>query len=266
VAAVDALPTCPPAWAPALQRARKRLAEVDAAGAQLEQLVDRHVASLLSLAAKWLEKEPDVAHRALSAVLRLRPANAKGRDLLEKLGRKAQEARIALFDGKSGNGWSYLDMPVWSVEGGAIVGTADKDGFICQTEKHFEGDFDVVVEMRILEERGRGSMAEMGGAMKDLYRRSTLGIHDGRLVWTESETANDFREVFSATVGELAHPFDPKAWNVYELRFRGSLLHAVVNGEVVSTQPRPEGRDKGMVGLRVRNVKAAFRRVDIVPR
>src|SRR5688572_16024379 len=73
----------PTAWAALLTKARRRLADLDVVGNELEKLVSDHAAALLAFAGRWKEKDRDMALKALTDLLALRPDHAKAAEMLE---------------------------------------------------------------------------------------------------------------------------------------------------------------------------------------
>jgi tetratricopeptide (TPR) repeat protein len=245
-------------------KARKRLKELDAAGAALDALVDAHVASLIDVAGRWAGKDPDLAEAALRDVLRLRPSEKRASSMLEKMGKAPSGQWTAAFDGKSLTGWVWMNPPTWQVTDGTLVADVRDAAVIGRSEGRWKGDFDVRMEARLLEARAGGTYFALLGALKEEYVLTAFGIHDEQVALKEWHGESREREVFAARHAGLKRPFDPKDWNVYELQFRKDKIRAVVNGEVLSTIGRDPVRDEGHVGLKVQNCKVAFRRIDVL--
>src|SRR5687767_13354459 len=94
----------PPTWSGLLTKARKRLAELDVVGNELEKIVTDHAAALMAFAGRWKDKDRDAAGRALVQLLALRPGHAKATELLESLGSEPGVVWTPIFNGKDKEG------------------------------------------------------------------------------------------------------------------------------------------------------------------
>ncbi len=61
----------------------------------------------------------------------------------------------------------------------------------------------------------------------------------------------------------MKKPFNVFEWNTYELRFRSREVIALVNGDEIGREERPEWRPGGFVGILVQNLKVAFRKIEV---
>lgn len=266
--AAKALSPLPDGWGSLLQRAEKRLAQFDAAGTELRTLVDRHAAALLSLARKWAKDDPDLAVRAARRALALRPGDAAAAQLIESLGRSPKGEPIALFDGASLAGWIEAVLPTWSVREGAIEGECRDSAYAARTERHFEGDFDVRCEARLLESH-EGSGPVFWGVSAAYDGKESgylLGVLKGALWFEEERGADEALGIVDASPSTLEKPFDPKKWHALEVRLRGGRATALVQGEEVGSAERSPARAGGFVGLKVQNCRVQFRKIEVVPR
>jgi hypothetical protein len=262
----EATKPLPSAWNEAGTRAKKRLADVEAASAALAKIVDRHADSLVALAERWEAEDPSVTGSALRLALRLRPAHAKALPMFERLGSPAGDW-IPIFDGRTLDGWSVsVDNP-WRVEDGQLVAEVKKGANRLYNERVLRGDYDIRVEARYVEQYG-GSPGFEIGAMKSAVQGTIFGVvgsevnlqeHDG----TEKSA---LKFSYSCPLAKIAHPYEPSEWTTYEIRFRGSKTSVVINGNELVTRGRPENRTEGQVMLVVQNQKIAFRRVEVMQR
>lgn len=251
-----------------VERARKRLKEIDEAGSALDDIIDGHVEALMALARKWKSQDPELILAILRRVLKLRPDHAAAKNWIEKMGESATGKTVQVFNGRDLDGWADMGFPTWQCRDGAIVADVKDTGYVARTEAYFKGDFDVRCEMKLLEDRPGTTMLTLLGAYRALYKYYSFGFLDGRVVWEDEtgEGAQNRRTVFSAEPRELKKPPDPEQWTVFELRFRGKEVTALVNGEVVAKEARPPERGEGFIGLQVVNAKAAFRKIEVVQR
>jgi tetratricopeptide (TPR) repeat protein len=251
-------------WKSEQQKARKLLDELDKAGAQLRKLVDAHVEELVAFARKWMKKDQDTAVRALRAALTLAPGHAKAAQMIESLGLSAKGPPEPWFDGTSNAGWIEMGPPRWKVEDGAIVGDVKDGAYIGRTERMIEGDFDVLMEARLVEEHDGPSYFAVAPAYDGRDGHYSLGLLKGKLLFQEDVDAETDREVYHANP---PHEFDAADWHVYELRFRGSRVIALVDGqEIAVDESRPDARSGGFVGLKCQHCRFEVRRVEVTPR
>ena len=265
----DAAPAPLPApWVAIVAKAKKRLAEIDAAGAELDQIVDKRVADLVAFSTKWLEKDPEFATRALAEAKRLRPSSPQVAALEGKLGKVDTARRTHVWNGADWKQWAIAVPDFWKVEDRTIVADIPAgDAVGTWTRETWKGDFDVLMEMKVVEERG-GSQAlvALQAAEVGQYDCSAFVYFSGDLQWHECHGPNDYQRPFTAPASSVVKAFDPKSWNWYEMRFRGDKMYAVVNGTVVWTSDRPKNRGQGAVGVRVQSAKVLIRAIDVVQR
>lgn len=251
-------------WKSTQQKARKLLDELDRSGAALRALVDAHVEELVSFAKKWVKKDEDTAVRALWAALELQPGHPKASELIESLGHSPKGPPRPLFDGASLGGWMEMGPPRWKVEDGALVGDVKDGAYIGRTVQSHEGDFDVVMEARLAEAYDGPAYFALAPAFDGKDGHYSFGLLRGKLLFQEDVDPETDREVYDANP---PHDFDPKAWHVYELRFRGTQVAALLDGEVIATDTeRPDSRRGGFVGLKCQHCRFEVRRIEITPR
>jgi hypothetical protein len=263
VEVAESLKPLPAAWTSAASRARRRLAEVDVSGAQLERTIDRYVADLLSFADRWTAKDLDAAALALAEAQRLRPDHSRAKAVAAKIAKADEASWVSLWDGVDKAGWDGLDREEWKVIGGEMRGEVGETPLLLKA-KTLSGDHDVRVVARILD-----------GAMEGPARMMLLfpwtsdapyaafGVEDGHLVWREEQGKVQREPRLRMPLAEVPSPFDPAGLNVYEMRFRGDEVVALVNKKVVGTFPRSKDRGTGQLALRVQDVRASFLRVEV---
>ena len=253
----------PKEWRKHRKAATSLLEDVDAAGANLAESVRKHCDELVAFARKWRKKDEDAAVAALRTALRLLPGHAAAATMIEELGHSAKGPPREMFDGTL-NGWIDMGPPDWQVQDGAIVGQIEDAGSIGRTVDVFEGDFDVSVEMRQIEEYAGPSLFVLAPTYDGRESHYSFGLIKGRFsLWEKAEGEED-RTVFTVNP---PNEFDETEWHRYELRFRGDRVQALVDGKSIGLdRKRPPERRGGFVGLKVQNVRAAFRNVIVTPR
>lgn len=251
-------------WKSAHAKARKLLDELDRSGVALRKLVDDHVAELVSFAKKWAKKDQDTAVRALRAALALAPGHPKAAEMIESFGLSAKGPPEPLFDGESMAGWMEMGPPTWKVDNGAIVGDVKDAAYIGRTERMFEGDFDVLMEARLAEAYDGPDFFALAPAHDGQDAHYSFGVLKGKLLFQEDLADGEDRELHNANP---PNDFDPGDWHVYELRFRGSRVTALLDGEELAVdEERPESKMRGFVGLKCQHCRFEVRRVEVVPR
>lgn len=246
-----------------LAKAEKQLADLDAAGTALQKLVDGYADDLAALGDRWASKDPQLAEKAYRRAVKLKPGHARAAQGLEKMGKSAAGEVIDLFNGKDLAGWEWMNPPTWQVVDGNLVATIRDAAVLARHERVFEGDFTVRIEAQLLEEYPGPTLYSVLPAWKAEGDDYQLGLLGRNVLWCEETPGAEDRDVVDKPYEQLKTTFDPKQWNVFELRFRGSRVTALVNGEVIGEEARPERRKGGFVGLKAQDVKVAFRKVQV---
>jgi hypothetical protein len=281
----------PPAWTEAVAKARKRLAELDAAGTALERMIDKQVDDLLALAGKWAAKDPEIAVRSVQDALKLRPGHAKALALLDKLGKTLKPGTAppapgpakpppptkpssgdegeVLFSGKDLRAWTNWKSPTWRVIDGEMVGETEKGAFTALSQKQFKGDFDVRFEAKRLASHAEGAIDAIFGVLaagRAVETGCLVTFYErGVSVLEEDGPTKEKRRTLQKGYGELPDPFDPAEWTSYEVQFREKEVRLLVGGKEQFVQPR-DPREGGPIGLFIQHVKVAFRKVSVLQR
>ncbi|MCU0724406.1 MAG: DUF1080 domain-containing protein [Planctomycetes bacterium] len=263
VEAARALAPLPPEWKSTFAAAEKQLAGLDAAGSALAKIRDQYVSDLVGLAERWLAKDPELAERALRQALRLTPGHARAEQLLGKLGKSASHETVKLFDGKSLAGWQFANAPTWQVIDGELVGNVRDACMNIRSDRMFSGNFDVRIEVRIVETFAGPPMFALLPCWTGDYDHYSFGSLNGRVRWWDVTAEGVSREIVSMAPADFRKPFDPSVFNLFEYRFRAAEVETLLNGETVGREPRPENRKSGFIGLQVQNSRVAFREVSV---
>lgn len=245
--------------------ARKRLDEIDPQGKALAVLFRAHADAVAGLGERQKDLDPDLADRTVNLALALVPEHARALALRQRLAAQGLR-RESLFDGKQVLTWDGGKGKWWSVVDGVIVGDAKGVATFIRTETMFEGSFDVVMEARLIQSYGAAPYFTLMGAWTEEFENSRFGVLVDVLQWDEYKGKDQKEARFHMPVGQLRKPLDPKAWNLFELRYRDGRIEAWLNGKKVSEGLRPATRKGGYVGLLVQECKAEIRRVEVVRR
>jgi tetratricopeptide (TPR) repeat protein len=260
VADARATPSIAAEWKALLAKAEKQLTDLDAAGAAMQKVIDGYADNLAEFGQRWMTKDAPIAEKALRRALKLHPGHAKAAELLAKMGKSANSEVIELFNGKDLSTWDSANGPIWSVVDGELVVIARESAYGTRSLRSFEGDFDVIVEARQIESLPGLAVFAVTPGWKGEYDHYSFGCEAGKVTWND-ETAE--RKDRAVPLSATSKPFDAKEWNTFEIRLRGNEVTALVNGEVIGHEPRPESRRGGFVGLFVQDAKVAFRKVRV---
>lgn len=255
----------PIAWREVTDASRKRLEELDENRKALDEIIEEYVRDLVRLATKFRTRDPDLAARALDKALALRPEDERGLKLRQRMADEGT-VRTEAFDGRQIEDWDGGRSDSWSVDDGAIVVKARDIATYIRTTDMLEGNFDIIVEARFVEEQGETPFFAIMGAWIDEAVHTRFGVINGDLVWYEHNGKDDRTSEYRAPARGLRKPVDISEWNTYELHFGDDKIRAVVNGQAVHEIARPEERGKGYVGLLAQHCQVEFRKVDIVQR
>lgn len=259
----DGVADLPTAWKSSLRKARRLLAKIDELGTELDKLLGDHLDALLKFASHWKSKDPDMAARAVTQALALKPEHKQAAALLKEIGLGRDEGFEPLFDGKGLAGWAQMSAPQWVVVDGILRGTCPPEtAYMGRTEKRFQGEYDLRMEARLVEKDGRVPHFGLVAGMTEEHQRVVLGWLKDAVSVLEYTGTKDSDELFSALPRNMVPPFSVTSWNVFELRFRKDRIHAVVNGkEVHDLRRRPE-RENGYVGLVLQDAKIEIKRIE----
>lgn len=259
-----ALSPLPPEWKSLVAKADKQLAELDAAGAALEKLTDAYASGLNDVAQRWLVKSPELAEDLVRRVLKVRPGNPKAIDLLSKMGKTPRSELFDLLEEKDLGAWESGSAPVWTSSVGELIGDSRDGNRSLRSLRGYEGDLDVRMEARLLEDYGQGPACFAIRTSWDSAAGSyAFGVLRGRITWWEITVGQPDRSIASISPTDLKKPFDPKQWNTYETRLRGNEVTVLLNGDVVAKEARPASRKDGFVGIQVQRIRLAVRKIEV---
>lgn len=254
----------PAEWKPLLAKAEKQLGELDAAGAALQKIVDGYADALVDLAQRWMTKDSSVAERALRRALKLRPGMPRATELLEKMGKSAAGETVDLFNGKDLDGWQWAHAPSTQAIDGELVFDVKDKGITIRSDQAFEGSFDVRMEVKLIEAYAGLTVFELLPCWKGNFDHYSLGVEkDSVRFLDELGDSTKERPIWSALHKNMKKPFDAREWHTFEVRLRGLEATALVDGEVVAKDNRPESRHGGFVGILVQNAHVAIRKVQV---
>jgi tetratricopeptide (TPR) repeat protein len=256
--ALAADPAASAAWPNEAARARKRVQELEATAAALAAKVEKHVAECVALAARWAEKDPDLARRALRRALRLVPEHADASERLKELTPVPKGETTALFLSQEGLEHFGL-MDGWKIEGGNVSVASGLNGGGLWVRTPVSGDFDFRAEARLVE--GLGHPLTLGlSVIHGVGDISSFAYREGKVKWEELPP-DKHTVVFEHEPSAVG--YDPTAWTPFEMRFRGTNAEAWLNGKRVGQVSRRNPSGSVMLALRWQQAKVEYRRVEM---
>ena len=171
-----------------------------------------------------------------------------------------QKKRVALFDGKTFNGWEGDTVKTWKIENGTIAGgsldeTVPHNEFICTRKSYqnfvlnvkfkltgHEGFINTGVQFHSV--RAKDPAYEMIGYQADLGDKFWASLYD------ESRRNKTLIAPDSAEVLKLVKKND---WNDYQVRAENGRIRISLNGKqtVDYTEPDKSIPQQGIIGLQI---------------
>lgn len=262
VADVKADGAAPADWKALLAKAEKQFADMDASTAEIQRLVDKYADDLIALARKWAAKDADIAERAARRALLLRPGDTQAAELVSKVDEAAKGAPVQLFNGFDLKNWEKAEFPTWQILNDVIVADVRGGSRDIRTQRSFDGDFDVVMEARISQEKlGEDTMIALLAGYKGDADFEGVGVINKKVYFFDRTAEKEKRIITKTPITDWKAPFDLAEWNTYELRFRADKITALINGEVVGEDARTERRASGFIALYAQAATVSFRNV-----
>jgi Domain of Unknown Function (DUF1080) len=170
---------------------------------------------------------------------------------------------VALFDGKTFNGWEG-DLKVFRIEDGAIVGGSSKaalprNEFLATTKEY--GDFELRLKVKLtgatsanggiqIRSRRVPNNSEMIGYQADMGQQYWGSLYD------ESRRR---KTLVSPDADELKKVLKLNDWNDYVIRCEGRHIQLWLDGlkTVDYTEPDEQLEQKGLIGLQIHSGPAS---------
>lgn len=171
----------------------------------------------------------------------------------------AEEKPIAIFDGKTFDGWEGDTEKTWKIEDGAIVGgsldtTVPRNEFLC-TKKSY-GDFELKVKFKLVGDKAKANAGVQFRTKRipDHHEVSGYQADVGQNYWGALYDESRRKKVLvqpEAKVIEAAVKFDD--WNEYAIRCEGPRIQLWLNGKqtVDFTEKDDKIERSGIIGLQI---------------
>lgn len=155
-------------------------------------------------------------------------------------------APVAIFDGKSLDGWKTAGADVWTAADGVLTGTSNekKQGSILWTEKEYT-DFVVSCEFRF---EGR---IDSGIFLRHENDQIQIGI-SGSL--KRDMTASPYiiaKKGYPVEAKGVAELLNEGEWNTMKITAKGPVYTVELNGKEVMTYTSDTAKEKGPIGLQM---------------
>jgi hypothetical protein len=187
----------------------------------------------------------------------------------------ADDKPVALFDGKSFDGWEGDTEKTWKIEDGAIAGgsletTVPRNEFLC-TKKQYS-DFELKVTFKLVGEKGKANAGiqfrtkripnhhEVSGYQADVGQNYWGALYD------ESRRNKVLVQPDAKLIAEIVKHDD---WNEYTIRCEGPRIQLWLNGkQTVDYTEKDDAIDRsGIIGLQIHGgskAKAYYKDIRIV--
>jgi tetratricopeptide (TPR) repeat protein len=258
-----------PAAAEALKEARSVLAEMDRPRLEYRDAVAEYVGSLMALAERSVNGNPELARRCVSRILALRPDH-RGALMLKaaittpEVAPRPKAGEVSLFNGKDLKGWEE-HAAIFTVRDGVIRAEATDGSWILRTEQVFKGNYSVEYEARIIGDAGDKPCLILGfGFRKDKVTYEIEAHREYLLFRTRDFTTDQTQKFARADYFRLKTPLDRSKWNVFRVDVRQDVATVSVNGEEFGSRQGVTGEYDGQVMVTAQDLVAEVRRIALL--
>lgn len=257
----------PSKWKPQLARAQQAITRLQGRHAELAKLNDAFIRKCIDFGRKRSKSDPYWARKALETALRLDPANAVARGLLETTpAGVAEEPAPEVAKPAKGESLFRRDLwdgpPEWSVTGDTIAGDVrEADGRLFWLEKVWTGRYTI---------RGRVRLTRDGGA------RRAYGLMfggDGKPPWWALVFEDSEQLVFQHwTDDEQKHlkehllaDYDHSQWHAFEVAVDHGTVSVKLDGnEVFAMEEASRTCFDGKFSLFIQNGRVEWTDLEVV--
>lgn len=167
-----------------------------------------------------------------------------------------KDAAVALFDGKTLDGWEG-DEKVFRVEDGAIVAGTLKEKiahneFLCSKQEY--ENFELKLKVKLVPNTGNAGIQFRSKRVPNHFEVSGYQADMGEMWWGKLYDESRRNKVLAETDSEkLAKLLKPEGWNEYVIRCEGRRIQLFVNGlqTVDYTEADESLPTKGVIGLQI---------------
>jgi hypothetical protein len=170
---------------------------------------------------------------------------------------KSEEGFVALFDGKTLNGWHLMNGAKFTVDGG-VIKHAEGLGWL-RSDKEY-ADFILRLELRFMKPNQDGGVFLRAGKEGKNWPDQKYEV--------QCENSARMAMIFGAKY-DLNVPLTQKVlkpvgeWNDYEIKIVGPKIEVRLNGELVTTSNSADALKRGYLGLQGENGAHEYRKFRI---
>jgi hypothetical protein len=169
---------------------------------------------------------------------------------------KAPEGFVAIFDGKTFDGWEG-NKGVFRIEDGAIVGGSVKQGlprneFLCTTKDY--GDFELRLKFKLLGKEANGGVQIRSRRVPNSSEVSGYQADLGQTYWgTLYDESRRNKTIAKTNLDELKKVLKMEDWNEYRILCQGRRIQLWINGlqTVDYTEADEKLEQTGIIGLQI---------------
>ena len=119
-------------------------------------------------------------------------------------------APIRLFNGTNLDNWSKVEFPYFQVEGGYLVCQNHKGSRIIYADRPVEGDFDIRMEARLLEEHEGDPLLSLMLYGTGPFDYISLGFINRKAYFLDRTSESEKQVLLKKPAAELKVPFVPE--------------------------------------------------------
>ena len=186
---------------------------------------------------------------------------------------KAADGFVAIFDGKTFDGWEG-NKDAFRIEEGAIVGGSMKKGlprneFLCTTKEY--GDFELRLKFKLLGKEANGGVQIRSRRVPNNHEVSGYQADLGQSYWGSLYDESRRNKILAkANLDELKKVLKMEDWNEYRILCQGRRIQLWVNGQptVDYTETDEKLEQTGIIGLQIHSgpaTEAWYKEITIKP-
>lgn len=149
-----------------------------------------------------------------------------------------------------------------------LIGHVEKAAMILTTHKKYAGNYDVLMEARLLEafDKNGPALFSLAAPFGSQARYISFGYMTGNIELYEWTALRDGVLIARKSYADLPKKPNPKDWVTYEVRVRDKEITALVNGTEIGRRERAPEFEEAQSSILVQFSKVEFRSVVVVGR
>jgi len=201
----------------AVQDAVELMAKLDVARAEYEMILAGYVDKLLGIARGAEKRSPELANACYRQILAVRSDHPEALRKLKSPAKAAPKPRgTPLFNGKDLEGWTGK-APAWRVEDRVLHARLDGVAQINRYREELEGDFELVVELRLIDKMGNDPLVGVIFGGRGPYDHFGLWIFEDSLRLERQTEERKRSGLQRRSVRRMPGKFTRKRWHAYKI-------------------------------------------------